>query len=204
MLANKREGVSLLARGNREKHSTALVLLSGGIDSATCLAYLKKRDYSVSCLHVSYGQLSERRELAAASRIAKHYRTRLLHLSLKHARKKGGGLIVGRNAFLINTAMLEMRMSSGVIALGVHSGVAYVDCTGAFIEASQRVVDLCCDGKISILAPFQSWGKADIWDFAKKSKVPLDKTYSCELGLAQPCGRCHSCNDLQVLLAGAE
>lgn len=41
--------------------------------------------------------------------------------------------------------------------------------------------------------------KIEVWEYAKSKRVPINLTYSCELGLKQPCGKCPSCKDLIIL-----
>lgn len=59
----------------------ALVLLSGGVDSSTCLALAKESCAEVLALSMAYGQ-KHRRELEAAQAVAAYYNVRLLHMNL--------------------------------------------------------------------------------------------------------------------------
>lgn len=59
----------------------ALVLLSGGVDSSTCLALAKESCEEVLALSMAYGQ-KHRRELEAAQSVAAYYNVRLLHMNL--------------------------------------------------------------------------------------------------------------------------
>ena len=181
----------------------ATILLSGGIDSATCLAYYLGERFKVDALFVDYGQFGAPREVRAARLIARHFRVPLTILKVTGMRKKGPGLIVGRNAFLLLTAALEFGIRAGLIAIGIHSGTNYRDCSPVFVRKMQAVIDVCTGGKVQISAPFLKWGKGDVWTYAKTKKVPLALTYSCERGLAQPCGSCDSCRDVEALNAGA-
>jgi 7-cyano-7-deazaguanine synthase len=66
------------------RHGTAIVLLSGGMDSATALAVALQHFRRVDCLTVSYGQ-RHRREIQSARRLASHFRIqhhRVLRLPL--------------------------------------------------------------------------------------------------------------------------
>jgi 7-cyano-7-deazaguanine synthase len=63
----------------------------------------------------------------------------------------------------------------------------------------QSSFDLYTDGCIRIGVPFIKWNKRMIWDYCKTKKIPLEITYSCELGQDQPCGQCLSCKDLEAL-----
>jgi 7-cyano-7-deazaguanine synthase len=61
------------------------------------------------------------------------------------------------------------------------------------------VLDFYTYGKVVMAAPFVDWNKVDIAIYCVTEGLPMDLTYSCELGLDQPCGRCKSCIDLMTL-----
>lgn len=176
----------------------AAVLLSGGIDSAACVAFCLERGYHVEAMHFSYGQGAEKRELKSAQAIAKHYDVKLHRRRISNANKKQSGHIVGRNAFLLFGGLLEFPWKSGLIGIGIHAGTPYFDCAKEFINRTQSLFDGYSSGSIKISAPFLAWEKTQIWDFCASMNVPISLTYSCEFG-NKPCGKCLSCRDLEVL-----
>jgi 7-cyano-7-deazaguanine synthase len=178
-----------------------LVLLSGGVDSTACVAYYISQKYSVNGLFVDYGQSAARYENKAALAISQHYNIPLKKIIVSGARKWGAGCIPGRNSFLLLIALMNFKYKSGLVAIGIHSGTDYWDCSKEFIEIMQTCFERYTDGCISIDAPFLSWKKNEIWKYSIEKKVPLELTYSCELGKEQPCGECLSCRDLEVLYA---
>lgn len=182
----------------------ALVLLSGGLDSTACVHFYVSHGFEVHALFLDYGQSAATQEARAAANIAKHYDVPLALLACTGPRPKTAGLILGRNAFLVFAALMEFSSSSGLIALGIHSGTAYFDCSEPFLELVQGIVNAYADGRIRVSAPFLSWHKSHIWDYCLASDVPISLTYSCELGQQQPCGECMSCEDLRVLYARAQ
>lgn len=190
------------SRRNRNL-SRATVLLSGGIDSTTCLAYYQEQGFRVDALFVDYGQASARRERRAAHAVCRYFEARLNTVRLTSVSRKGAGLIAGRNAFLLSVGLMEFEHKSGVIAIGAHSGTRYADCRPVFFRKMQSLFDLYAGGAVQIGVPFLRWRKADIWSFAQRRHIPLQLTYSCERGLRQPCGRCESCRDLEVLRASS-
>ena len=181
----------------------ATVLLSGGIDSTTCIAYYLGQGFHVDALFVDYGQPATTREMQAAKSVSAHFGVPLKVVRLNGTSKKGPGLIIGRNAFLLLTSLLEFTPNAGIIALGIHTGTRYRDCTPLFVRKMQGIFDICTGGTTQIGAPFLNWGKGDVWAFALSRKVPLSLTYSCERGLPQPCGSCNSCLDLEALRASS-
>lgn len=176
------------------------VLLSGGIDSAACVAFYKEQDWLVRGLFVNYGQVAARREEKAAKAVAGHFGIPLTVVAWAGQQKKGPGLIRGRNGFLLFAALLEIEHCSGVVAIGLHSGTRYLDCAPPFVRKMQSVFDSYTDGRVQIGVPFLRWTKSEIWTFCE-SRVPVSLTYSCERGVAQPCGNCDSCLDLEALRA---
>ena len=173
---------------SKEK-TNVLVLLSGGIDSAACVAFYLKNNFSVSSLFFDYGQLSARREYEAALRIARYDAIPLQRIRCAGFKQYSGGNIPGRNAFLLQGALMFFKYNSGLISIGIHSDTPYYDCSEKFIQSMQSLFDIYTDGRVGIDVPFLSWNKRQIWDFCQNENVPLQLTYSCELGKAQPCGQ---------------
>jgi 7-cyano-7-deazaguanine synthase len=177
-----------------------LILLSGGIDSTACLNFYLSRNVRAQCLIIDYGQPSVQSEFQAASRICTHYRVILQKVVCQGFAKKKDGMIQGRNGFLLYAALMEFRKSSGIIAIGVHAGTPYIDCSAEFIKSVQITFDDYTDGRIKIGAPFLEWTKRDIWMYCSQKRVPTQLTYSCEMG-NKPCGLCLSCRDRKALHA---
>jgi 7-cyano-7-deazaguanine synthase len=175
--------------------SRAMVLLSGGIDSAACLAFLQSQNVFSSCLFINYGQPAAAREYEAASAISEFYKVLLRCVTVSGFRKWGVGFVPGRNAFLLHTALMAADFPNGMIALGIHSGTSYVDCSDYFLRQVQSSFDVYTEGRISVTAPFLNWTKQEIGAYCRNAAVPLELTYSCELGLEKACGRCLSCID---------
>lgn len=179
-----------------------LVLLSGGIDSTACVDYYLTQQQPVSAIFIDYGQLSANKERCSATAICDYYEIPLSIVKCSGLKQFSESYILGRNAFLLNTGLITFEYNTGIIALGIHSGTTYCDCSEQFIRYMQTLFDFYTDGCISIGTPFLDWSKQNIWDYCISRKVPIEATYSCELGKRQPCGQCSSCKDLEVLYAG--
>jgi len=188
-------------RQNNNSSGSVWILLSGGIDSAACVAFYLEENFFVQCLFIDYGQTAAKREALSARVIAKRYNVSLSSIKWSGLRMKNAGFISGRNAFLLLAALMEIPKDAGILAIGVHSGTNYYDCSPAFFHKMQSIFDSYTKGIIQIGTPFLKWTKRDIWSFCKSKKVPVELTYSCELGLEQPCGKCLSCHDLEILNA---
>lgn len=183
----------------RESEAKVTVLLSGGIDSSACVAFYLEQCYVVNGTFIDYGQAAAKRESRSSSAIANHYNIPLTKLSIKGVQQKGAGIITGRNAFLIFSAIMEMPIDTSILAIGVHAGTGYTDCSPRFIRKMQSLIDMYTFGVVQIGAPFLRWTKGKIWEFCRLSGLPTKLTYSCEYGVKQPCGRCRSCLDLEAL-----
>jgi 7-cyano-7-deazaguanine synthase len=178
----------------------AVVLFSGGIDSAACAHYLQKNGHAVRGLFVDYGQRAARLERAAAEQLSAFLRIDLSMMRIETQRSFGSGEIRGRNAFLVFSSMLDGDPApTQVIALGIHAGTSYYDCSPAFLESIGRLVAEYTDGRARVIAPFIEWTKHDIFTYSLREHLPIDLTYSCEAGEAPPCGLCLSCRDRRAL-----
>lgn len=178
----------------------ALVLLSGGIDSAACARYLQERGERVRVLFVDYGQKAAAFERSAAEGLSVRLGVPIRVVQYHAGLSFGAGEIRGRNAFLIFAAMLQdTHPYAESIALGVHSGTNYYDCSPAFIESAGRVVAEYTDGNTRLVAPFAKWTKRDVFEYFVRAGLPVDGSYSCEAGTSPPCGSCLSCRDRRTL-----
>lgn len=173
--------------------------MSGGIDSAACAHLLKTQGLAVRGLFIDFGQPAAEPEADAAESLAT-----IMDMPLERYVLSGGstipiGELVGRNAFLVFGALFLTRGSPGLIALGIHAGTPYYDCSGPFLDSMKRLVDAHTDGSVSLIAPFLHWSKADIVSYFNSARLPMHVTYSCEAGSRPPCGRCISCRDRNAL-----
>ncbi|ELR97126.1 7-cyano-7-deazaguanine synthase QueC [Gloeocapsa sp. PCC 73106] len=200
----------------------AVVLLSGGLDSATTTAIALKDGYQVIALSFRYGQRHER-ELKAAVKIAQtlgiqeHYIIDVnlaqwggssltdVHLALPQEGVKPGIIpstyVPGRNTVFISIALsLAEAKQAEAIYLGInavdYSG--YPDCRPEYLEAYQKLANLSSKAGIEgkapqLIAPLVHLTKVDIVKSAIALGVPIEDTWSCYLGGDTPCGLCDSC-----------
>jgi 7-cyano-7-deazaguanine synthase len=199
------------------------VLLSGGMDSATCLAIASRARPPVHALTVDYGQ-RHARELRAARALARNYRVQrhvllrlpvgpLLDSALTRpsrplpSRPSRPGHIPGTYVPARNTILLSLALGYaeshrlGAIYLGAnaidYSG--YPDCRPEYLRAFERLAHLATRAgveegmQIRILAPLLRKSKADIVRAGSRWGVPWQLTWSCYAGGRRPCGRCDAC-----------
>jgi 7-cyano-7-deazaguanine synthase len=179
-----------------------LVLLSGGVDSATVLATVRTdRAAAPQALFVDYGQPAARREAEASRALAAYYGVSHRALELRGFTATSGE-VPARNAFLVHTALMSFGYSAGLIALGVHAGTGYRDCSPTFVEVMQRSLEFHSDGTVGLVTPLLGFSKLEVFRLAIATHVPVDITFSCEAA-NEACGACLSCRDREEFGAGA-
>jgi 7-cyano-7-deazaguanine synthase len=151
-----------------------VVLLSGGIDSSCCAAFYRQAGHEVSGVFVDYGQPVREREEQSAAAIARHYAIPLHLIRTAGPEQFSEGEIAGRNAFLVFAAFLCLPLQSGLMALGIHAGAPYYDCSEHFIVHLNALLSGYSDGKVSVAAPFLEWSKKAVFDFSHAAKVPVE------------------------------
>lgn len=200
----------------------AVVLLSGGLDSATVLAIAKSQGYECYCLSLDYHQRHVA-ELQAAKRVgaalgAKQHKTAQLDLSMFGGsaltdstidvpESPSEGIPVtyvpARNTIMLSLALawaevLEAQdIFIGVNALD-YSG--YPDCRGEYVKAFQAMANLATksavEGKtITVHAPLIDMTKAQIIQQGNALGLDYGLTVSCYQAnhQGQACGMCDSC-----------
>ena len=202
--------------------STAIALLSGGLDSATAAALALERGDRVIGLSFDYGQ-RHRRELAAAAALASSLGLAEHHQVAVNLAAWGGSSLTdasqalpsdgiqagvipstyvpGRNTVFIaiGLSLAEARGAEQLV-LGVnavdYSG--YPDCRPDYLATFQTLADLASragrEGRGARLwAPLIQLSKVDIVREALRLGVPIERTWSCYSGGEHPCGVCDSC-----------
>lgn len=198
----------------------AVVVLSGGQDSALCLALAVKKYGSreVAAITFAYGQRHSietkyARRLARHFGIAAHKVVKLdfykditsnalmdPSLRIKRGRKCPNTVVEGRNAFFLMAAAVWAK-SLG--ATDLYTGVSqadysgYPDCRAVFIRAQERAIRLALDYPIRIVTPFMRKTKAEEWALAAKLGIfdlIANETVTCYNGIpGKGCGKCPAC-----------
>lgn len=200
----------------------AVVLLSGGLDSATVMALVREQGFAVHALSVSYGQrhiveLEAARRVAVAAGAAEY---QVIHVDLDRV---GGSALTdpliavpetpsagipvtyvpARNTLFLSLALGWAEvLGARDIFVGVnavdYSG--YPDCRPAFIEAFQALANLATREGVEgqgfrIHAPLIEWSKSRIIAEGLRLGVDYAQTVSCYQADARgrACGRCDSC-----------
>lgn len=200
----------------------AVVVLSGGQDSALCLALAVRRHgaAAVAAITFAYGQ-RHAVETKFARRLAKRFgvamhkvvklgfygeltTNALLDHSAPIARKRGAKcpttVVEGRNAFfLLAAAVWAKSLGAQEIHVGVSEAdfSGYPDCRGAFLRAQEKAMRLALDWPVKVVAPFLHKTKAEEWALADRLgilELIRRETVTCYNGIpGDGCGKCPAC-----------
>ncbi len=175
--------------------TSVLVLASGGIDSTACIYYYISRGFVVRTLHVDYGQNAYKPEKSALVNVCDYFDISYVVFRCQDIRWSiaDSNEIVGRNLMLASIALANFDSTHGLIAMGIHSGSGYADCSLEFQKHLSAVARLSSRYRIDFDFPFGSWFKSDIVSYCKEHRVPVKLTFSCEDSDSAACGRCPSC-----------
>ena len=200
----------------------AVILLSGGLDSATVLAIAREAGYACHALSLDYGQ-RHTAELAAAARVAKSLGAvehRVIRLGLGDI----GGSALTDDSIAVpesptegipvtyvparNTVMLALALAWAEVlgARDIFIGVnavdysGYPDCRPEFIAAFEQMANLATragveGARLRVHAPLQHLSKAEIIRHGLELGVDYAQTVSCYQANDEgwACGRCDSC-----------
>jgi 7-cyano-7-deazaguanine synthase len=159
------------------------------------LSLLRRENRDTTAMFVNYGQAAVAEEVKASRLVADHFKTELISLKIEMPSSYGPGEIRYRNGALIFTAAMATAGHANCIALGIHAGVPYRDCSESFLASMEAVLKASHLSRLELIAPIKTWNKAEVISYAKQENLPLELTYSCEAGGNPPCGKCASCLD---------
>jgi 7-cyano-7-deazaguanine synthase len=205
-----------------------LVILSGGIDSSTCLYHhLRQYDngkyHEVMTVTFDYGQ-RHRREIESAKKVAavaKVYNAVIplpIHewtdsallgdSEIPHGHYTDESMkqtvVPYRNLMMIAVAAgIASKNDCDGISYGAHSGDAliYPDCTPAFATAMKHTLYTGDYARLQLFTPLIGMNKKQVVAYARDIGVPLALTWSCYEGGDEPCGKCGACVAREEALA---
>ncbi|WP_461831585.1 7-cyano-7-deazaguanine synthase QueC [Aquifex sp.] len=209
-----------------------IVLLSGGMDSATLLWLAKREFKDVYAISFDYGQrhkveLKYAKELAKIADVKEHIIVKVpVYESIK------GSALIDENVeiptgeypeneppittvpmrnliFLSIASAFADSLEIDHIGIGVHAlDTPYPDCRPEFITAAEAAINAGSvytakhKRRVHVFAPFLGMTKREIALLGKELGVPFEKTYSCYRGTEPPCGECPTCIQREEALKG--
>ncbi len=201
--------------------NTAIVLISGGMDSCVTTAIAREETDEIALLHISYGQLTEKRERKAFNDIADFYNVeKRLDVSIEYLTKIGGSSLTDKN-IEVSEANLESKeiptsyvpfRNANMLAiatswsevLGANSiyigavaedSSGYPDCRPEFYAAFEKTIETGTkpETNIKIKTPIIELSKAEIVKKGIELNAPLHLSWSCYRNEDLACGACDSC-----------
>ena len=190
---------------------TQLILLSGGVESATLL-WMEAARGRPQAVFADYGQRAARREQQAAEAqcAALGLALKVLDLASLGASFRAGQSkqmhvpLPHRNLVILSIALsyaTQIGADSVFLALNREDTEAYPSATPAFIEHFQALANTL--GGICIRTPLNDITKAEIIRQGQALGLDYSSTYSCLLGYDRHCGRCPQCLKRQAAFAEA-
>jgi len=200
----------------------AIVLVSGGLDSATALAITRAAGFVCHALSVNYGQ-RHIAELQAAARVAQalgaaEHRVMSVDLagiggsaltdpSIHVPESPTAGIPVtyvpARNTIMLALALAWAEVLGAqrlVVGVNVLDSSGYPDCRPAFVQAFEALAQLATKAgvqgkRFEVYAPLIEWSKAQIIQAGVQLGVDYALTVSCYQAdeLGRACGRCDAC-----------
>lgn len=201
--------------------TSSIILVSGGMDSCVTAAIAKSENDEIAFLHISYGQLTERRERQAFNDIADFYNVeKRLEVSIEYLAKIGGSSLTDKkievteanlesdeiptsyvpfrnaNMLAIATSWAEV-LGANSIYIGAVSedSSGYPDCRPEFYAAFEKTIEKGTkpDTNIKIKTPIIELSKAEIVKKGLELNAPIHLSWSCYRSEFLACGTCDSC-----------
>lgn len=204
-----------------DDQGSAVVLVSGGMDSATAAFEAVHRGYDLYFLHTTYGQQTANKESECTQQLADYMDVAdFLHIETDHLARIGASSLTDdsidveevdldsdeipssyvpfRNANLLSMATSYAEANDcEAIFIGAHSEdySGYPDCRPEFFDAFHQVIEVGTKPATSIelVAPFVDWSKTEIAERGLDLDVPYELTWSCYREESPACGTCDAC-----------
>lgn len=203
----------------------AIVLLSGGIDSAVALWWARER-YETYALSFDY-HLRPKSEIHATVELAREAGvSRLVRVDLPFLREASDmpaslrlnpaledapeGYVPARNLVFYSLAAYHAEALGARIVVGGHhavDGTLFPDASPAFFRRFEDLAGLGVwsfrRSPMRVELPLATLAKADVLELARRVGTPLASTWSCYADAPAPCGECRSCRERADAFASA-
>lgn len=205
------------------KNKSAIISLSGGLDSLTLLHHIIKMGYGpITAVHFQYGSKHNQYELSSAIAIARHFDVQLHVVSMVDVfalMAEGSALMTneqeipeghyndenmkqtvvpGRNGmFIMALAGIAETKEIPYIFIGAHKGDhhIYPDCREEFLDIMNKAVLFQTEHRVSLKCHFVAKDKKDIVKLGLEMQTPFVLSRTCYKDQPEPCGKCGSCRE---------
>ena len=194
---------------------SAIVLLSGGIDSATALYWAEQKATSIYSLNILYAQASYQeanasKSLANVAKVKEHFTVSLpfyKDIQIRYHPTQSSNVtsayVPSRNIIFYGIAAAyaeTLGVETIVFGSNADDTKELPDATPAFIQRMNELLKIGtrtgADGTLTrIVNPLINHSKVDVLKLALELKVPLGLTWSCYEDVELPCGRCRGCRN---------
>jgi 7-cyano-7-deazaguanine synthase len=194
---------------------SAIVLLSGGIDSATALYWAEQQAPSIYSLNILYAQASYQeanasKSLANAAKVKEHFTVSLpfyKEIQIRYHPTQSGNVtsayVPSRNIIFYGIAAAyaeTLGIDTIVFGSNADDTRELPDATPTFIQRMNELLKIGtrtgADGTSTrIVNPLINHSKVEVLKLALELKVPLGLTWSCYEDVELPCGRCRGCRN---------
>ncbi|HLW56370.1 MAG TPA: 7-cyano-7-deazaguanine synthase QueC [Bacteriovoracaceae bacterium] len=201
---------------------SAIVLLSGGMDSLVCAGLALQENSDVYFLHMNYGQKTSRKERECFDKIADFYNIPLNKrkvIDMTFLKQIGGSSLTDdsmeitstnleskeipnsyvpfRNSIILSLAVSWAEVVGAdklYIGANYEDSPGYPDCRPSYYEAFNKVIEEGTKaGNIKIITPVISLRKSRIVELGQSLNVPFNLSWSCYKSSDKACGVCDSC-----------
>lgn len=191
----------------------AMVLLSGGIDSATALYLTKQENFEIFTLNMVYTQgydseTEASKKLATAAQVKEHLTIFLPFFKDLETRYRpepsssiSAAYLPARNMVFYSVAVAYAEtLGATEIVFGSNADDAkeLPDARPTFIRLMNKLIKIGTragveGSSIEIVNPLLKFSKTDVLKLALRLDVPLQLTWSCYENAKIPCGKCRGC-----------
>lgn len=202
----------------------AVIIISGGMDSATLLYKIVSDGFEVSALSFDYGQ-RHKKELVYAQKLCVDLGIfhKTIDITTISGLLQGSALttkkinvpeghysdvsmkstvVPNRNAIMLSLAYgYAVSINAEMVAFAAHAGdhPIYPDCRPSFVAAFDTMEKIANEGyanpKLKLEDPFINISKSEIVKIGTKLNVPYEDTWSCYKGREKHCGKCGTCTE---------
>lgn len=201
---------------------SAIVLLSGGMDSLVCAGLAVKENKDVYFVHMDYGQKTSLKERECFDKISDFYQLPLNKrkvIDMTFLKQIGGSSLTDesmevksanldsveipdsyvpfRNSIILSLAVSWAEVVGAqkvYIGANHEDSPGYPDCRPSYYQAFSKVIEEGTKaGEIKIITPVISLRKAEIVKLGETLNVPFRLSWSCYKSGDKACGVCDSC-----------
>ncbi len=206
---------------NPASGGSAVVLLSGGMDSTLTAGIARNENIRIAALHLNYRHRTERRELRAFQEVCDALKiSERLVVDIEFLRTIGGSSLTDASIGVSNANLTATEIPSSYVpfrngnflaiaaswAEVIHADAIYIgaveedssgypDCRRTFFDAFERAITLGTkpDTNIRIVTPIIHLRKSEIVCESLRLGAPIERTWSCYQSEEAACGVCDSC-----------